>query len=42
MVSNSIKFTSFGGRISIGAKYSDGKIIVTVKDSGKGLEKNQI
>ncbi|WP_340820054.1 ATP-binding protein [Methanolobus sp. WCC4] len=40
LVSNSIKFTSEGGTVNIGASHDNGDILVSVKDTGKGISKS--
>ena len=37
LLSNAIKFTEYGGRIRLKAEYADGKIIVSVSDTGAGI-----
>lgn len=39
IVSNAIKHTGKGGKITVSAKYKDDKIIVQVKDTGVGMSK---
>ena len=42
LFSNAIKFTDKGGSIRIKAKEADGIIIISVSDSGIGIEKSRI
>jgi PAS domain S-box-containing protein len=42
LLSNALKFTSSGGRVSLGcAAVSDGGVAVWVKDTGRGIDVNQ-
>jgi PAS domain S-box-containing protein len=41
LLSNAIKFTENGGSICLKADYSDGKIIVSVSDTGSGIPAGQ-
>ncbi len=38
LVSNAIKFTPRGGKITVGADRSDGRVSITVSDDGQGIE----
>ncbi len=38
-ISNAIKFTPTGGSVSVEAKYEDGILTISVKDSGLGIDK---
>jgi len=42
LISNSIKFTGFGGEITIAAKGKNGVAEISVKDSGVGMNQKQI
>lgn len=42
LISNSVKFTPSGGRISIGTYHQNGFIEVYVKDSGKGISAEEM
>jgi signal transduction histidine kinase len=39
LISNAVKFTEKGGKISVSVKIKDGKAVVSVKDSGCGISK---
>jgi signal transduction histidine kinase len=41
LLSNAIKFTEYGGSIRLKADYADGKIIVSVSDTGSGISAGQ-
>lgn len=41
LLSNAIKFTEYGGRITLKAEHADGKIIVSVSDTGSGIPADQ-
>lgn len=42
LVTNALKFTPKGGRIIIGARESEGNLIIEVKDDGRGLAKEDL
>ena len=42
VLSNALKFTSFGGRIDVTAKRTDGHLSITIRDSGIGMDGEQI
>ncbi len=42
VLSNSLKFTSHGGRIDVTARRSDGHLSITIRDSGIGMDGEQI
>ena len=42
LVSNAIKFTNFGGTISITASQTDSNIIISVSDNGIGIAPNNL
>ncbi|CAH1214558.1 Adaptive-response sensory-kinase SasA [Paenibacillus plantiphilus] len=41
LLSNAIKFTEYGGSITLKAEHADGKIIVSVSDTGSGIPADQ-
>jgi signal transduction histidine kinase len=41
LLSNAIKFTEYGGNIRLKAEHADGKIIVSVSDTGSGIPADQ-
>jgi len=42
LIGNSLKFTPQGGEISIGFSVKDGSVVTSVKDSGQGIEKDDL
>lgn len=42
LVGNAIKFTPQGGRIALSAEEKEGKVIISVKDTGPGIPKDQL
>jgi signal transduction histidine kinase len=42
LVGNAIKFTPAGGKISLAAEEKDGKVRVSVKDTGPGIPKDKL
>jgi len=42
LISNAIKFTNKGGKISISAKQEDHKVRISVKDNGKGISSEDL
>lgn len=38
LLSNAIKYSSRGGRVDVAAARSDGRVVVTVRDSGTGMD----
>ncbi len=42
LISNSIKFTKRGGKISVSAKQNNGSVVTEIRDTGIGIQKNQI
>jgi signal transduction histidine kinase len=42
LISNAIKFTEIGGTIDISSKQVDNKIIISIKDSGVGMSRQEI
>ena len=42
LVSNAIKFTKSGGRITISAKQTDGSVVTEIRDTGIGIQKKKI
>jgi len=42
LISNAIKFTQQGGRVSVDAKAVDGKVQISIKDSGIGISSEDV
>jgi cell cycle sensor histidine kinase DivJ len=42
LISNAIKFTQRGGRITVGASCDASRLVMTVEDTGVGIEQNDI
>ena len=42
LISNALKYTSFGGEITVSLKKENGKIVVSVSDNGCGMSKETI
>jgi ligand-binding sensor domain-containing protein/CheY-like chemotaxis protein/AraC-like DNA-binding protein len=41
LLSNSVKFTEYNGKVTIGAQTVDGQVVITIKDSGVGMSREQ-
>jgi len=42
LVSNAVKFTPRGGRVTVGAAYETGKLVLTVEDTGVGIDEEDL
>ncbi|WP_163709102.1 PAS domain-containing sensor histidine kinase [Mangrovibacterium lignilyticum] len=42
LLTNALKFTSVDGKVTIGATEHDGEIVISVKDTGKGIAKGKL
>ena len=42
LIDNSIKFTESGGRIAVGSKSLEKKIVIFVNDNGNGIEQKNL
>jgi signal transduction histidine kinase len=42
LLNNAFKYTPEGGRITLGARCDDGNVIVEVRDTGSGIEKEEL
>ncbi len=41
LLSNAIKFTNAGGKVTAGIRYDDDKVIISVRDTGIGIQKDK-